>query len=245
MSRSGSPTTPTPDSLTANTLNLATEIRRKPKHHEKDIHHSAPTLVYHDAVAQGAFTNTGSRRLHTRAQRGLLRRLQPSRARSPTTGTRSVSRSTSGQTIGGSSATHRSVISCWIMRRALCSTKMLRYPSVFTLSERRAYVQFASCLPLPRRLPPPLVRSSGYVVSEQANNSGRLRWNIGATAGVHEFPFGTAGGHVHSVCGRPYGRRCRQRYVGHVPHGGGQYAVSRHADMPLARWWIRRPWTTV
>lgn len=39
-----------------------------------------------------------------------------------------------------------------------------------------------------------VTRGTGYVLSEQTDNSGRLRWNIGSTAGAHEFPFGTAAG---------------------------------------------------
>lgn len=43
-------------------------------------------------------------------------------------------------------------------------------------------------------LPSSLTRTNGYVVSEQTNNSSRLRWNITTNTGVHEFPFGTVAG---------------------------------------------------
>ncbi|MEO8149797.1 MAG: T9SS type A sorting domain-containing protein [Bacteroidia bacterium] len=37
-------------------------------------------------------------------------------------------------------------------------------------------------------------RTSGYLVSEQTNNTGQVTWNIGATAGAHTIPFGTVAG---------------------------------------------------
>lgn len=37
-------------------------------------------------------------------------------------------------------------------------------------------------------------RTAGYIVSEQVNNSSKLRWNIGANTSAHVFPFGTAAG---------------------------------------------------
>lgn len=39
-----------------------------------------------------------------------------------------------------------------------------------------------------------IARTNGFIVSEQTDNSGRLRWNIGSTTGHHEFPFATAAG---------------------------------------------------
>jgi len=37
-------------------------------------------------------------------------------------------------------------------------------------------------------------RSSGYLVSEQTNNSGKVKWSIGTNTGLHVFPFGTSSG---------------------------------------------------
>jgi len=37
-------------------------------------------------------------------------------------------------------------------------------------------------------------RTSGYIASEQTNNSAKLIWGIGANTSVHVFPFGTAAG---------------------------------------------------
>ena len=37
-------------------------------------------------------------------------------------------------------------------------------------------------------------RTGGYVVSERTDNLARIVWTIGATAGAHVFPFGTASG---------------------------------------------------
>jgi hypothetical protein len=39
-----------------------------------------------------------------------------------------------------------------------------------------------------------VTRTSGYIVSEQTNNSGKIKWNIGTNTSAHEFPFGTIGG---------------------------------------------------
>jgi hypothetical protein len=35
-------------------------------------------------------------------------------------------------------------------------------------------------------------RTSGYILSEQTNNSGKVKWNIGNNTSSHVFPFGTA-----------------------------------------------------
>lgn len=35
-----------------------------------------------------------------------------------------------------------------------------------------------------------ITRATGYIVSEQNNNSGIIKWNIGNTPGAHIFPFG-------------------------------------------------------
>jgi len=37
-------------------------------------------------------------------------------------------------------------------------------------------------------------RTSGYIVSEQTNNSGKVKWNIASVVGSHVYPFGTASG---------------------------------------------------
>ena len=37
-------------------------------------------------------------------------------------------------------------------------------------------------------------RNTGYLVSEQTNNSGQVTWNIGSTTGAHTIPFGSAAG---------------------------------------------------
>lgn len=37
-------------------------------------------------------------------------------------------------------------------------------------------------------------RTNGYIISENPNNSGKLRWNMGSSTGDHLFPFGTSGG---------------------------------------------------
>jgi hypothetical protein len=37
-------------------------------------------------------------------------------------------------------------------------------------------------------------RNTGYIVSEQTDNSGIVAWNIGTNSSVHVFPFGTTGG---------------------------------------------------
>jgi hypothetical protein len=39
-----------------------------------------------------------------------------------------------------------------------------------------------------------ITRTSGYIVSEQTDNSGRIKWNIGTNTTAHIFPFGTIGG---------------------------------------------------
>jgi hypothetical protein len=39
-----------------------------------------------------------------------------------------------------------------------------------------------------------IARTSGYIVSEQTNNSGKLKWNIGTNTSAHTFPFGTTTG---------------------------------------------------
>lgn len=39
-----------------------------------------------------------------------------------------------------------------------------------------------------------IARTSGYIVSEQTNNSGKISWNIGTGTGAHTYPFGTASG---------------------------------------------------
>lgn len=39
-----------------------------------------------------------------------------------------------------------------------------------------------------------LSRTSGYIVSEQTNNSGKIKWKIDAELGVHIFPLGTTAG---------------------------------------------------
>jgi hypothetical protein len=37
-------------------------------------------------------------------------------------------------------------------------------------------------------------RTNGYIISEAANNSGKIKWNIAAITGAHIFPFGTTTG---------------------------------------------------
>jgi hypothetical protein len=39
-----------------------------------------------------------------------------------------------------------------------------------------------------------LSRTGGYILSEQTDNSSKVRWNIGNNAAAHVFPFGTATG---------------------------------------------------
>jgi hypothetical protein len=39
-----------------------------------------------------------------------------------------------------------------------------------------------------------LARTGGYILSEQTDNSSKVRWNIGSDASAHVFPFGTASG---------------------------------------------------
>lgn len=39
-----------------------------------------------------------------------------------------------------------------------------------------------------------IIRTSGYIVSEQTDNSGKLKWWMNTTTGVHIFPFGTTSG---------------------------------------------------
>jgi len=36
--------------------------------------------------------------------------------------------------------------------------------------------------------------SSGYIISESTNNSGKISWNIGSTTGTYIYPFATTGG---------------------------------------------------
>jgi hypothetical protein len=39
-----------------------------------------------------------------------------------------------------------------------------------------------------------ITRTTGYIVSEQTNNSGKVKWNIGTNTTAHTFPFGTSAG---------------------------------------------------
>jgi hypothetical protein len=52
----------------------------------------------------------------------------------------------------------------------------------------------SNLLTLNNSAPSAVSRTSGYILSEQSNNSGRVKWNIGSNTGAFAFPFGTGSG---------------------------------------------------
>lgn len=141
--------------------------------------------------AQGTFNNTGNFRLHTDANIAFYGNFSNSGTFTDG-GTSARFVGTSNQTISGSSVTSfnhlyvNNTAGVTLNQDAGVNSVLELTAGPLTLNSRLFTISSGA--------PTAVVRNSGYVVSEQTNNSGRLRWNIGTTTGTHEFPFGAADG---------------------------------------------------
>lgn len=143
------------------------------------------------AYGQAAFNNTGNIRLHTGTHIAFYGNFSNS---GTFTDSASSTRfmGTGSQTIAGSSVTTfrhlyvNNTAGITLNQGVTVSSVLELTAGPITLNSQLFTVSSGA--------PAAIVRTDGYVVSEQTNNSGRLRWNIGASTGVHEFPLGTAGG---------------------------------------------------
>lgn len=150
-----------------------------------------PLCAYGTGWSQSEFNNTGNMQLHTNADVAFYGNFSNS---GMFTDNGNSIRFNGGatQTIGGSSVTTfrnlsvTNVLGLTLNQSATVSNVLSLTDGPLTLNSQMLTVTSGASTAI--------MRTNGYIVSEQANNSGRLRWNIGNTTGTHEFPFGTVGG---------------------------------------------------
>jgi len=141
--------------------------------------------------AQLQLTNTGNLQLHPGAEMALYGNFSNS-GTFVDGGQAMRFNGTSAQSVAGSSVTTFSRL--FINNTAgVTLNQSVNVSTVLTLSNG-ALTLNSQLLTVQSGATAAIVRTNGYIVSEQPNNQGRLRWNIGTTTGAHIFPFGKATG---------------------------------------------------
>ncbi len=97
------------------------------------------------------------------------------------------------QSISGSSVTTISNLTIEADATGIIMYQNLIISNSLTLTSGPLYLN-SKTLTLNNSSTTALSRTGGYLLSESTDNSSKVIWNIGTTAGAHIIPFGTAGG---------------------------------------------------
>ncbi len=99
---------------------------------------------------------------------------------------------TTAQVIGGTSATSfekltlNNAAGVSLQQPATVTTALALTSGVLALD--------TNTLTVNKSAPGAISRTSGYIISEQTDNSGKIAWNLDTVAGTYTFPFGTTSG---------------------------------------------------
>jgi len=143
------------------------------------------------AFGQSAFVNTGNFRLHAGTNITYFGDFTNSGTLVDSSTSVNFQGNTNQSILGSSVTTFRNlsvnnVSGITLGQQVNVSRVLTLTDGAVTLNSRILYVLSGN--------PAAIIRTNGYLVSEQTDNTGRLRWNIGTTTGAHEYPFGTSAG---------------------------------------------------
>jgi hypothetical protein len=148
-------------------------------------------IICFGANAQDQITNSGNLQIHTGTTMSILGNFTNNGTYTDA-GTSVTFYGTSNQVISGSSVTSFSNL----MIDNTSGVKLQQsavVSNVLTLSNGNLDLNSKS-LKIDNSSPSAIVRTNGYIISEQTDNSSKITWHIGNTIATYTIPFGTVAG---------------------------------------------------